>query len=175
MQSTSRSTQRMRIVSPRGTRVAKLFWAKVQRGLPEECWLWTAGVQAFGYGRFSSGRKLGISTLSHRVSWVLAHGEVPEGLCVLHSCDNRLCVNPHHLFLGTNQDNSDDMVSKARQVQGEQHGNAKLSEDKVNGILYDTRTQQEIARAYQVSQSTISRVKSGESWKEITKLGSIHI
>ena len=88
------------------------FWEKVARAGAEECWLWTAGLGTDGYGSIGVSRG---AVRAHRVSWEIAFGAIPSGLCVLHKCDVRTCVNPSHLFLGTTQDNTADMVSKGRQ------------------------------------------------------------
>ena len=90
--------------------IARRFWAKVEK--TDGCWLWRAATGANGrYGRFGIGSKV---LLAHRVAWTLAHGELPDAARVLHRCDNPLCVNPAHLFLGTQGDNLRDMTSKGR-------------------------------------------------------------
>lgn len=110
-------------MSPRAyrmkTSLAERFWAKVNKNGPmhpvlqTQCWLWTAGLLDFGYGRFRS-RVHSWDEGAHRVSWALTYGPVPDGLDVLHKCDNPPCVNPEHLFLGTQRDNNLDRDAKGR-------------------------------------------------------------
>lgn len=89
--------------------VEERFWAHVHK--TEGCWNWTAAVRGAGYGAFLVNQK---NYGAHRFSYLLTKGEIPKGLCVLHACDNRRCVNPAHLSLGTNKDNTADMISKGR-------------------------------------------------------------
>lgn len=93
--------------------VSERFWEKVTRG--EGCWTWTAGRQGNGYGLFQTSRG-GIrkSVGAHRAAWTLTNGPIPDGLWVLHKCDNRVCVRPDHLFLGDRRDNTLDAASKGR-------------------------------------------------------------
>lgn len=104
------------------------FWPKVAKG--DGCWTWIAGTNRAGYGII---KFRGMGFQAHRFSWLVAHGEIPPGLCVLHRCDNPPCVNPAHLFLGTKADNAHDKVLKQRQarVAGESNPRAILSEDDV--------------------------------------------
>lgn len=90
--------------------VAERFWSYVQRG--DECWTWIGARDANGYGRLSLPGRGTIG--AHRVSWELHRGEIPDGLCVLHRCDNPPCVWPEHLFLGTHADNVADRIAKGR-------------------------------------------------------------
>lgn len=91
------------------------FWAKVKiSSEPDDCWEWTGGINPNGYGRIGS-HKYGEQYSTHRLAYKLTHGEITDGLFVLHSCDNRKCCNPAHLFLGTHKDNVADMINKGRQ------------------------------------------------------------
>ena len=112
---------------------------------------------------------------AHRVSWQLHHGPIPEGMCVCHRCDNPGCVNPSHLFLGTNADNTADRDAKGRQRTGDQWGEHnpghKLTLEEVKAIraMYDKgdTTQAEIAKFYQVSQPTINMVVNRKRWTHL--------
>lgn len=107
------------------------FFEKFERGTG--CWEWTASVDSWGYGHLGDGRRL---KLAHRLSWEIHRGAIPNGLKVLHHCDNRRCVNPDHLFLGTVADNNGDMYAKGRGVnpRGTQHGRCVLSDADVATI-----------------------------------------
>jgi hypothetical protein len=96
------------------------FWDKVDRsGGPDACWPWTAFRYASGYGQFGVA---GVAPIrANRYAWMAVHGRIPDGLWVLHHCDNPPCCNPAHLFLGTAQDNVDDMVAKGRHRWGIHH------------------------------------------------------
>jgi hypothetical protein len=88
------------------------FFSKVKIGAPNECWPWLASLTRKGYGKFG----INVKTYeAHRVAWMIFNGAI-NGMCVCHRCDNPLCVNPNHLFLGTNKDNVLDMVAKGRNV-----------------------------------------------------------
>ena len=124
-----------------------------------------------GYGRFQANKKMKIA---HRASWEIYHGEIPEGICVLHKCDNPRCSNPEHLFLGTIQDNNLDMMQKNRNPmlnkQGEQHLNAKLKDKQVieiKKLLQEKLTQKEIAKMFDVERTTISNIKRNTTWKHV--------
>lgn len=149
--------------------VLVLFWSKVDIQEQDECWNWKASTQS-GYGQFITGIRHRLSSKASRVSWILTHGPIPEGLQVLHKCDNKLCCNPYHLFLGTHQDNMADKVRKGRQVKGEQHPKVKLKKEQVLSIYLDPRPRPLIARDYCVSVSLISRIQRGKSWVWLTQM-----
>lgn len=106
----------------------KRFWEKVVKGRnKKDCWLWEGAVFNTGYGKIRRENKI---KLAHRISWELHFGHIPEGMCVCHKCDVPLCVNPGHLFLGTQKDNIQDKVNKGRQAKGDRSG-ARLHPERV--------------------------------------------
>lgn len=137
------------------------FWAKVDKS--GECWLWTAGRTADGYGMFKVGGKV---RKAHRVSWVIANGDTGD-LLVLHRCDVPACVNPAHLFLGTDADNAADRTVKGRGAKGERMGRAKLTYENVASIrerVAGGEMQKALAAEFGVATSTIARIVIGERW-----------
>lgn len=144
------------------------FWAKVDKsGGPEACWLWTACKSGFGYGNIWVTNKM---KQAHRVAYELFVGPIPAGLCVLHSCDRPLCVNPAHLFLGTYLDNNRDRKMKGRNapLNGENNTFSKLTWQKVREIRsrYDTTANKttELAKEYGVHRDTILRIAKKKGW-----------
>lgn len=127
------------------------------------CIVWTGSTVARGYGNI---RIDGTMQRTHRVAYKIYIGDIPDGMSVLHRCDNPPCINPNHLFVGTTQDNSDDMLSKGRGVfmRGEQHGCAKLTRKTVRQIKRGTMGQRKIAAKYGISQTHVGRILRGESW-----------
>lgn len=161
------------VIEPRAKRIAgevpERFWPKVQKAGPDECWLWTAALDAQGYGVFNIGKNKIVH--ASRISWVLCNGAIADGLFVCHKCDNPKCVNPGHLFLGTAKQNSDDKISKGRLPLGEQLHNSKLTKEKVSEIKEKyksgTFTQRKLAEIYGVHSVTISKVILGKLWRHI--------
>jgi hypothetical protein len=140
------------------------FWSLIEK--TNYCWIWRGYRNKGGYG--SNG-----IILTHRKMWKITYGEIPPKMFVLHRCDNRSCVNPKHLFLGTQVDNMKDMVEKGRSTKGRSHkaSNCKLKEKDIIEIklLYSKgHTQQEISVLYSVSQTNISRIIIGKTWKHIS-------
>jgi hypothetical protein len=137
------------------------FWSKVRKGAG--CWLWTAGKYGAGYGRFHIRRH---AIRASRAAWLFTYGVIPRGLHVLHTCDNPLCVNPAHLFLGTHRDNMRDMAIKKRaktpDSRGERNGRMRLTDAQVREIrerIAAGEKQRDLAAEYGVAQATISYVK----------------
>lgn len=149
-----------RFIRPYKPRVDPIqrFQGYVQK--TDSCWLWTGPVGTSGYGHFQVHRK---PYGAHRMAWEIARGEIPTGLCVLHRCDNRRCVNPEHLFLGTNQENTRDKVMKGRHLAGGRCYNA-LSPTLIEKILAAEGTQSEIATRLGVSTGAVSQIRSGKHW-----------
>jgi len=161
-------------------RTAKPFWDRVDKtkghGPQQDCWIWTGG-KTDGYGTI---RFHGTMQKSHRVAWILTNGEIKNNAQVLHRCDNPSCVNPEHLFLGTNHDNVLDRHKKGRsknifvsenhpstQRSGERHWQAKLSNADVKAIrgLYSSGIKQtQIAQKYSIHSATVSRIVRRE-WR----------
>lgn len=152
------------------------FWSKVNLNGPihpvlgTRCWLWEAAHQQRSeYGVF---RLRGTNTPAGKAALTLSGIEVIEGLLICHRCDNPPCVRPEHLFQGTDQDNSDDKVSKGRSCHGESHPKALLTEVEARGIIaahLDGARGKDIALRYGVSASTVGAILTGKQWRHLTK------
>lgn len=151
---------------PKPKPIAERFWPKVDKRGPDECWPWKASVTHQGYGHTNVN---GRTAAAHRVSYELSTGPIPEGLGVLHRCDNPRCVNPAHLFLGTPADNTADMMAKQRtnNPKGEWHHAAKLTPDAVVAIRADNRDVPVIAGQYGVSEGAIWDIKARRTWTHV--------
>lgn len=129
-----------------------------------DCWLYTGTVMNNGYGELRfNGQKL----YAHRVAYEAAFGSISAGMCVCHSCDVKLCVNPAHYFLGTDAENHDDCVSKKRHAFGARNGQAKLTDEAVAQIRASDMSGKELARTYGVSVATISEVRNSKMWRHV--------
>ena len=141
------------------------YWEKVDVCEPNECWPWIGAKVGGGYGSFKLRQKM---VYAHRLAWILANGRIPNGLCVLHHCDNRSCCNPVHLWLGTYSDNARDMMRKGRGGRGAQNGNSKLTRADVRAIrsLYAAGkyTQREIGDQFGVANNTVSLIVNYKRW-----------
>lgn len=134
------------------------FWSKVERFEPSKCWPWMAGTLSNGYGyfRIPGTRILNCRFLAHRISWMISHGPIPDGLFACHSCDNPPCCNPDHIFIGTQKENISDMMAKGRHPwkpgakrdplivpRGSSHGMSKLNEAQVQEIKTRLRSRKQ--------------------------------
>ncbi len=152
------------------TSISERMEAYIDRsGSPGACWLWMGHRTPFGYGTIWNNDIRRVD-LTHRVVWSLTFGDIPPKMCVCHHCDTPSCVNPTHLFLGTHADNSDDKVAKGRQKAGigERNGHVKLTEGQVLEIQHRFTeggiSQRELAEAYGIHQSTVSRIVAQKRW-----------
>jgi hypothetical protein len=161
--------------------LAERFWTKVR--VTDTCWLWTGNLNQAGYGRMN-GVLGGPQVRTHRVSWELHFGPIPEGMHVCHTCDVRACVRPDHLFLGTNEENHLDKIAKGRQPQGNDHWSRSQPERVARGetkskltgaqvLAIRARysaggvTQSQLADEYGVTYSNIAYICRRETWRHI--------
>jgi hypothetical protein len=163
--------------------IARRFWSKVDKSAV--CWLWNGSRNRRGYGLFNIDRR---SRLAPRIAWTLTVGAIPDGMSVLHKCDNPPCVNPEHLFLGTMRDNVLDMLQKNRAnpakgersgprkhpervPRGETSGKSKLTDDAVRTIRAEysagTVTRADLARRFAVKHTTVCDIVARRAWKHI--------
>lgn len=139
------------------------FWTKVNIPSDFQCWEWTGRTNDNGYGRFQG------TKAAHRWAFEYFHGEIPEGHLVLHSCDNKLCVNPAHLRSGSHADNMLDAALRDRFHVGTRCYNAKLTPDQVRYIRQNPEklTLKKIAEKFGIAISTASYVRSGKSYWDV--------
>jgi hypothetical protein len=151
--------------------ILERFWPKVEKG--NACWIWKGSRDAAGYGHIGFEKRV---EKAHRISWMLAHGKIPGGMDICHTCDNPSCVNPDHLFLGTRSENILDSVAKGRwhnpDNSGSKNGQSKLNEEQVaeirasfvriNGVTSNALA---LAEKFRVSRATIWDIIAGRRWK----------
>lgn len=158
--------------------LSERFWPKVEK-VPGGCWLWKGATNGDGYGHIAvdaAGRKL---MKAHRLAWELANGPIPDGKCVLHRCDTPNCVNPDHLFLGTQLENMRDCKAKGRLIPasrprsipaGENNPNARVTETQVREIRLKARAgvcQKLLQAEYGLSRAGIQRIVSRRAWPHV--------
>ncbi len=145
------------------------FWRKVDKKGDDECWEWKASFRNAGYGAFKIGDKV---FDVHRFSWEIENRRpVPDGKIICHTCDNKKCVNPAHLFLGTHKENTQDMLKKGRDnyAKGEKAGASKLNTKQVKEIRekHKKHSLSKLAKEYKVNKRTIIQIIKRETWKHI--------
>ena len=157
----------------RGT-LADRFWSKVAKGTPDACWEWQASLDTRGYGNFGVPKNDGtgryIMQRAHRVAWELTNGPLlgsVQHLC--HTCDNRKCVNPAHLFIGNPTTNMADCVAKGRlnDRKGENNPRAKVTDDVVRAIRAEALPLSKLMQKYGLPQTTLSDIRRGHTWKHV--------
>jgi hypothetical protein len=149
------------------------FWSKVDKGAENECWIWTGAKRWNGYGKFIHNYK---TILAHKASFEINRGTIGDGLVVCHSCDNRACCNPNHLWLGTQAENMQDMFKKGRNAKSkpkgscERHPRAKLKNSDIPEIkkLYSNgESSRSIGKKYGVSKTMILFIVKDKNWKHL--------
>lgn len=145
------------------------FESKINRHSESGCWLWTGATT--GRGKYRHGSvglpRLRATAKASRVAWELYRGRIPDGLQVLHSCDNPLCVNPEHLFLGTHAENMADMKEKGRSTHGEKSARAKLTREQVFAIRQSTEAHTVMAKQFGVPHHAIRQIRKGTTWPDV--------
>lgn len=143
------------------------FWSKVDRRGPNECWPWMAGCFSSGYGAFSfifRGKK--VTRRAHRIALSMHDGHLGKKKA-LHSCDNKPCCNPAHLWGGTVLQNVADRDRKGRTARGEQSGKAKITSEQAIAIRSSTMSQRATAKAHGISKSMVGNIRRNESWTHV--------
>lgn len=154
----------------RGQDPVAAFWKRVDKGAPGGCWIWQGARQKFGHGalcRNIDGKHRFI--LAHRYAWLLLRGPIPEGKHLCHTCDVPACVNPDHLYIGTDKTNADDKTRRGRW-----NGRVKLTHDQVRAIRiqfvrYNSKKSNmaELANRFGVSTGSIYAIVRGASWQHV--------
>lgn len=137
------------------------FWVWVDIRSEAECWPWLGQTDSNGYGRIRVG---GRNQKTNRIAYQLAHGDIPAGGHICHTCDNPICVNPDHLWIGTHAENMKDMARKGRRPRV----GSKLTEAQAIEIYRDNRPERQIASDFNISHSIVNDIKNRRKWRTTT-------
>lgn len=148
-------------LSLRGESAEIRFFAKVDKS--GECWIWKGKKLKSGYGVFSLRNRSDMR--SHRAAWEFTYGPIPEGLVVMHICDNKICCRIDHLRLGTQKQNLQDMKKKGRSAFGEKNGSTKLTESQARFIKNSDLKGIELSKMFNVGENCICHIRKGRNWK----------
>jgi len=153
--------------------LADRFWPKVEKRGPNDCWEWKGSIVNTGYGSVGKGGYRKGSIGAHRASYMINKGPIPKGMVVMHTCDNRACVNPNHLKLGTHKENTQDMMRKGRHrfqaPLGERSSLSKITEAAARFIKKHTEIPaHEIAEAFGIKYCAVWRIRTGKTWSHIS-------
>lgn len=147
--------------------IVERFFERVEKS--ENCWIWLGARKDSGYGNFHLGNLK--YRRAHKFSWEMHFGKVPDGLLVLHKCDNPICVKPNHLFLGNQKENMADAKKKGRNAFGVKNGRSKLTDEIVKEIrkeyAFGRASSRNLGQKYSVGKSTILQIIRGNTWKHI--------
>lgn len=145
--------------------VRERFYKHVDARSADECWPWIGYRDRRGYGRFRIPGERNMKVAS-RVSYELKYGDIPDGMCVCHKCDNPQCVNPSHFFIGTKADNNKDMYEKGRDkhARGEKAGRSKLTSNDVETIRTSKKSLRSIALEFGITYGHAGKIRRGELW-----------
>ena len=144
--------------------VAERFIEKVE--ITDGCWIWAGAVNENGYGSFWDGER---SETASRAAYRLFVSPIPDGLFVLHRCDNPKCVKPSHLFLGSHEDNmrDRDLKGRAAKLSGSRNPSAKLTEDQAREIKLSSLPAAHFSSKFGIAESIVSSIRKGRTWKHL--------
>ncbi|KKK72154.1 hypothetical protein LCGC14_2906740 [marine sediment metagenome] len=156
------------MIPPDYTSLPARFWDRVEVDEKTGCWVFIGSGTSQGYVKFTEDYQ---HIYAHRLAAADYYGPIPEGMLALHHCDNPPCVYYEHLYIGSRQDNMDDMKRRGRSMVGERSGNAKLTDHQASEIIQlcasKRYTQKEVARRYGVHTTAVNKIVNGHAWKHV--------